>query len=174
VKLNCAAIPNRPCGGERVIWSRKKGAFTGAVIQKIGRLELSDQGTLFFWMKWETSHLRFSQSCCEPWPGAGILNVWASNVITRKVNVRLVAATNRDLEKMVATKEFRNDSSITGLNVFPIRIPPLRDRKEGHSSACQATSSKSSAKEMQKPHRKRFLQLLMKGLTDWDWPGNIR
>jgi formate hydrogenlyase transcriptional activator len=90
---------------------------------------------------------------------------------TRKVNVRFVAATNRDLEKMVADREFRNDLYYR-LNVFPIRIPPLRDRREDIPLLVGYFVQKC-AKQMQK-RIDAIPASLMKGLTAWDWPGNIR
>jgi formate hydrogenlyase transcriptional activator len=90
---------------------------------------------------------------------------------TRKVNVRLVAATNRDLEKMVAEREFRSDLFYR-LNVFPIRIPPLRERKEDIPLLVSYFVQKF-AKQMQK-HIETIPAAVMKGLTTWDWPGNIR
>jgi formate hydrogenlyase transcriptional activator len=90
---------------------------------------------------------------------------------TRKVNVRLVAATNRDLEKMVADREFRNDLYYR-LNVFPIRIPPLRDRREDIPLLVGYFVQKC-AKQMQK-RIDAIPVSMMKGLTAWDWPGNIR
>jgi formate hydrogenlyase transcriptional activator len=90
---------------------------------------------------------------------------------TRKVSVRLVAATNRDLEKMVAAREFRSDLFYR-LNVFPIRIPPLRDRKEDIPLLVSYFVQKY-AKQMQK--KIEFVpSVVMKGLTAWEWPGNIR
>jgi formate hydrogenlyase transcriptional activator len=90
---------------------------------------------------------------------------------TRKVNVRLVAATNRDLEKMVADREFRSDLFYR-LNVFPIRIPPLRERKEDIPLLVRYFAQKF-AKQMQK-HVETIPAAVMKGLTAWNWPGNIR
>ncbi len=90
---------------------------------------------------------------------------------TRKVNVRLVAATNRDLEKMVADREFRNDLYYR-LNVFPIRIPPLRERREDIPLLVGYFVQKC-AKQMQK-RIDTVPVSAMKGLTAWDWPGNIR
>jgi formate hydrogenlyase transcriptional activator len=89
----------------------------------------------------------------------------------RKANVRLVPATNRDLEKMVADKEFRTDLYYR-LNVFPIRIPPLRDRKEDISLLVSHFVQKF-AKEKQKPIE-AIPTAVMKELRTWDWPGNIR
>ena len=91
---------------------------------------------------------------------------------TRKVNVRLIAATNRDLEKMIADREFRSDLYYR-LNVFPIRIPPLEGAQGRYSSAGELLRPKvreADAKEVSR----RFLRQSMKGLTAWEWPGNIR
>jgi formate hydrogenlyase transcriptional activator len=166
VKLNCAAIPTGLVESE--LFGHEKAAFTGAIIQKIGRLELSDQGTLFLDevgdipLEIQPKLLRALQE--REFERLG-------STYTRKVNVRLVAATNRDLEKMVATKEFRNDLYYR-LNVFPIRIPPLRDRKEDIPLLVSYFVQKF-AKEMQK-HIETVPAAVMKGLTNWDWPGNIR
>src|ERR1700741_2054193 len=124
VKLNCAAIPTGLLESE--LFGHEKGAFTGAITQKIGRLELADQGTLFLDevgdipTEIQPKLLRALQE--REFERLGSTH-------TRKVNVRLVAATNRDLEKMVAEREFRSDLFYR-LNVFPIRIPPLRERKD--------------------------------------------
>jgi transcriptional regulator with GAF, ATPase, and Fis domain len=90
---------------------------------------------------------------------------------TRKVNVRLIAATNRDLEKMVADREFRSDLFYR-LNVFPIRIPPLRERR-GDIPLLVSYFVQKFAKQMQK-RIDAIPVAVMKGLTAWDWPGNIR
>jgi formate hydrogenlyase transcriptional activator len=90
---------------------------------------------------------------------------------TRKVNVRLIAATNRDLEKMIAAREFRSDQYYR-LNVFPIRIPPLRERKDDIPLLVSYFVQKC-AKQMQKKIE-TIPAAVMKGLTAWDWPGNIR
>src|SRR4029077_14999352 len=133
-----------------------------------GRLELADQGTLFL------DEVGDIPTEIQP----KLLRVLQEREFerlgrphTRKVNVRLVAATNRDLEKMVANKEFRNDLYYR-LNVFPIRIPPLRDRKEDIPLLVSYFVQKV-AKEMQK-HIETVPAAVMKGLTNWDWPGNIR
>lgn len=93
------------------------------------------------------------------------------SIHTRKVNMRLVAATNRDLEKMVADREFRSDLFYR-LNVFPIRIPPLRERKEDIPLLVSYFVQKF-AKQMQK-RIDSIPVVVMKGLAAWDWPGNIR
>ena len=166
VKLNCAAIPTGLLESE--LFGHEKGAFTGAISQKIGRLELADQGTLFLDevgdipIEIQPKLLRALQE--REFERLGSTH-------TRKVNMRLVAATNRDLETMIANKEFRIDLYYR-LNVFPIRIPPLRDRKEDIPLLVSHFVQKF-AKEMQKPIE-AIPTAVMKGLRTWDWPGNIR
>ena len=166
VKLNCAAIPTGLLESE--LFGHEKGAFTGAIAQKVGRLELGDQGTLFLDEVGDIPNeiqpklLRALQE--REFERLG-------STRTRKVNVRLIAATNRDLEKMVANREFRSDLFYR-LNVFPIRIPPLRDRREDIPLLVSYFVHKF-AKQMQK--RIDVVPIsLMKGLTAWEWPGNIR
>ena len=166
VKLNCAAIPTGLLESE--LFGHEKGAFTGAISQKVGRMELADQGTLFL----------DEVGDIPPEIQPKLLRVLQEREFerlgsthTRKVNVRLVAATNRDLEKMVADREFRNDLYYR-LNVFPIRIPPLRDRREDIPLLVGYFVQKC-AKRMQK-RIEAIPVSVMKGLTAWDWPGNIR
>jgi transcriptional regulator with GAF, ATPase, and Fis domain len=90
---------------------------------------------------------------------------------TRKVNLRLIAATNRDLEKMIVDREFRSDLYYR-LHVFPIRIPPLRERKEDIPQLVRYFAQ-NFAKQMQKKIE-AISPAVMRGLTDWEWPGNIR
>jgi formate hydrogenlyase transcriptional activator len=166
VKLNCAAIPTGLLESE--LFGHEKGAFTGAVTQKIGRLELADHGTLFLDevgdipIEIQPKLLRALQE--REFERLGSTH-------TRKVNVRLVAATNRDLEKMVAAREFRSDLFYR-LNVFPIRIPPLRERKQDIPLLVSFFVQKH-AKQMQK-EIESVPSEVMKGLTAWEWPGNIR
>jgi formate hydrogenlyase transcriptional activator len=166
VKLNCAAIPTGLLESE--LFGHEKGAFTGAITQKLGRLELADQGTLFLDevgdipVEIQPKLLRALQE--REFERLG-------STVTRKVNVRLVAATNRDLETMVASKEFRSDLYYR-LNVFPIRIPPLRERKED-IPVLVSYFVQRFGKEMQK-RIEAIPATVMKGLTAWDWPGNIR
>jgi formate hydrogenlyase transcriptional activator len=166
VKLNCAAIPTGLLESE--LFGHEKGAFTGAISQKVGRMELADQGTLFL------DEVGDIPSEIQP----KLLRVLQEREFerlgsthTRKVNVRLVAATNRDLEEMVADREFRCDLYYR-LNVFPIRIPPLRERKEDIPMLVSYFVQKF-AKQMQK-RIDAIPSLTMKGLIAWDWPGNIR
>jgi formate hydrogenlyase transcriptional activator len=166
VKLNCAAIPTGLLESE--LFGHERGAFTGAISQKTGRLELADQGTLFLDevgdipIEIQPKLLRALQE--REFERLGSTH-------TRKVNVRLVAATNRDLEEMIADKEFRSDLYYR-LNVFPIRIPPLRERKDDIPLLVSHFVQKF-AKEMQKPIE-AISAAVMKGLRTWDWPGNIR
>ena len=166
IKLNCAAIPAGLIESE--LFGHEKGAFTGAITQKVGRMELADQGTLFLDevgdipAEIQPKLLRVLQE--REFERLGSTH-------TRKVNVRIVAATNRDLEKMVADREFRNDLYYR-LNVFPIRIPPLRERREDIPLLVGYFVQKC-AKQMQK-RIEAVPVSVMKGLTAWDWPGNIR
>jgi formate hydrogenlyase transcriptional activator len=166
VKMNCAAIPTGLLESE--LFGHEKGAFTGAIAQKVGRLELADQGTLFLDevgdipIEIQPKLLRALQE--REFERLGSIH-------TRKVNVRLVAATNRDLEEMIAKKEFRSDLYYR-LNVFPIRIPPLRERKEDIPLLVSYFVQKF-AKQMQRKIE-GISPAVMKGLTAWEWPGNIR
>jgi formate hydrogenlyase transcriptional activator len=166
VKLNCAAIPTGLLESE--LFGHEKGAFTGAIIQKVGRMELADQGTLFLDevgdipIEIQPKLLRALQE--REFERLGSTH-------TRRANIRLVAATNRDLEKMIADREFRSDLYYR-LHVFPIRIPPLRERKEDIPQLVSYFVQKF-AKQMQKKIDS-ISPIVMKGLTAWEWPGNIR
>ena len=166
VKLNCAAIPTGLLESE--LFGHEKGAFTGAIIQKAGRMELADQGTLFLDevgdipIDIQPKLLRALQE--KEFERLGSTH-------TRKVNLRLVAATNRNLERMVTDREFRSDLFYR-LNVFPIRIPPLRDRK-GDIPLLAVYFVQKFAKQMQK-RIDSIPVATMKALTAWEWPGNIR
>jgi formate hydrogenlyase transcriptional activator len=150
------------------LFGHEKGAFTGAITQKVGRLELADQGTLFLDevgdipIEIQPKLLRALQE--REFERLGSTH-------TRKVSVRLVAATNRDLEKMVANKEFRSDLYYR-LNVFPIRIPPLRERREDVPLLVSYFVQKF-ANQMQK-RIESVPSVVMRGLTAGEWPGNIR
>jgi formate hydrogenlyase transcriptional activator len=166
VKLNCAAIPTGLLESE--LFGHEKGAFTGAISQKIGRMELADHGTLFLDevgdipVEIQPKLLRALQE--REFERLGSIH-------TRKVDVRLIAATNRDLEQMVADREFRSDLYYR-LNVFPIRIPPLRERRQDIPLLAGYFVQKFS-KQMQKRIDSVPIAV-MKGLTARDWPGNIR
>jgi len=166
VKLNCAAIPTGLFESE--LFGHEKGAFTGAIIQKIGRLELADQGTLFLDevgdvpLEIQAKLLRALQE--REFERLG-------STRTKKVDVRLVAATNRDLENMIETREFRSDLYYR-LNVFPIRIPPLRERREDIPVLARYFAQKF-AQQMEK-RIETIPAATMSALTDWHWPGNVR
>jgi formate hydrogenlyase transcriptional activator len=166
VKLNCAAIPTGLLESE--LFGHERGAFTGAIAQKIGRLELADLGTLFLDevgdipIEIQPKLLRALQE--REFERLG------SNR-TKKVDVRLVAATNRDLEKMMENREFRSDLYYR-LNVFPIRIPPLRDRPEDIPLLVRYFTQKYG-RLMQK-QIESIPAAAMKKLISWHWPGNIR
>jgi formate hydrogenlyase transcriptional activator len=166
VKLNCAAIPTGLLESE--LFGHEKGAFTGAIAQKIGRLELADQGTLFLDEVGDIPN-EIQPKLLRALQEREFERLGSTH--TRKVNVRLVAATNRNLEKMVAEREFRSDLFYR-LNVFPIRIPPLRERKED-IPLLVSFSVQKFAKQMQK-EIESVSSAVMKGLTAWEWPGNIR
>jgi formate hydrogenlyase transcriptional activator len=166
VKLNCAAIPTGLLESE--LFGHERGAFTGAISQKIGRLELADHGSLFLDevgdvpIDVQPKLLRALQE--REFERLGSTH-------TKKVDVRLVAATNRDLEKMIEDREFRSDLYYR-LNVFPIRIPPLRERPEDVPLLVRYFTQKYG-RRMEK-QIESIPAAAMKKLTSWHWPGNIR
>ncbi len=166
VKLNCAAIPTGLLESE--LFGHERGAFTGAVTQKIGRLELADQGTLFLDeigdipLELQPKLLRVLQD--------GEFERLGSTR-TKKVGVRLVAATNRDLDRMIEDRQFRSDLYYR-LNVFPIRVPPLRERPEDIPTLVRYFSQKY-ARRMEK-RIDNIPAIAMRKLTRWHWPGNVR
>jgi formate hydrogenlyase transcriptional activator len=166
VNLNCAAIPT--CLLESEIFGHEKGAFTGAFNRRIGRMELADQGTLFLDevgdipIEVQPKLLRAIQE--REFERLG-------STYTKRVNVRIVAATNRDLRSLIASKEFRSDLFYR-LNVFPIRIPPLRDRKEDIPLLATYFVHKFASQMHKSIHA--IPPCVMEELLTWDWPGNIR
>src|SRR5579862_7081472 len=166
VKLNCAAIPTGLLESE--LFGHEKGAFTGAITQKVGRMELADQGTLFLDevgdipLEIQPKLLRALQE--REFERLG-------STRTRSINVRLIAATNRDLEKMVENREFRSDLYYR-LNVFPIRIPPLRERSEDIPLLVRYFTQRY-ARSMDK-QIESIPASAMKKLCAWHWPGNVR
>ena len=166
VKLNCAAIPTGLLESE--LFGHEKGAFTGAISQKIGRLELADQGTMFLDeigdlpVELQPKILRALQE--KEFERLG-------GTRTIPADIRLIAATNRNLEKMVADREFRSDLYYR-LRVFPIAMPALRERREDIPLLVRYFVTKH-ARRMDK-QIESISPDVMKALTKWDWPGNIR
>jgi len=166
VKLNCAAIPTGLFESE--LFGHEKGAFTGAIGQKLGRLELADQGTLFLDEVGDVP-LEIQPKLLRALQEREFERLGSTR--TKKVDVRLVAATNRNLEEMIWSREFRNDLYYR-LNVFPIRIPPLRERREDIPVLARYFAQKF-AEQMEK-RIETIPAATMRALTEWDWPGNVR
>jgi len=166
VKLNCAAIPTGLFESE--LFGHEKGAFTGAISQKVGRLELADQGTLFLDEVGDVP-LEIQPKLLRALQEREFERLGSTR--TKKVDVRLVAATNRNLDKMIADREFRSDLYYR-LNVFPIRIPPLRERREDIPVLARYFAQKF-AQQMEK-RIETIPSVAMKALMEWDWPGNVR
>jgi PAS domain S-box-containing protein len=166
VKLNCSAIPSGLLESE--LFGHEKGAFTGAIAQKIGRLELAHQGT-FFLDEVGDLPLELQPKILRALQEKEFERVGGTRTIP--VNVRLVAATNRDLAKMVAAGQFRSDLYYR-LRVFPITIPPLRERRDDIPLLVRYFLS-SHSRRMGK-HIETIPAETMQSLTQWSWPGNIR
>jgi formate hydrogenlyase transcriptional activator len=166
VKLNCAAIPTGLLESE--LFGHERGAFTGAISQKAGRLELADQGTLFLDEVGDIP-IEIQPKLLRALQEREFERLGSSR--TQKVDVRLVAATNRDLEQMMENREFRSDLYYR-LNVFPIRIPPLRERPEDIPLLVRYFAQKYS-RRMQK-QIESIPAAAMRKLSTWHWPGNIR
>ena len=166
IKLNCAAIPTGLLESE--LFGHEKGAFTGAVNQKVGRLELADKGTLFLDeigeipMELQPKLLRVLQD--QEFERLG-------GVRTIKVNVRLIAATNRDLAAAVEERQFRSDLFYR-LNVFPIRVPPLRERP-GDIPMLVRYFVQKFARRMGK-NIESIPTEIIREFEQWHWPGNVR
>jgi formate hydrogenlyase transcriptional activator len=166
VRFNCAAIPLGLLESE--LFGHEKGAFTGAVARKIGRFELANQGTLFLDeigdipLELQAKLLRVLQE--REFERLG------SNQ-TQQVNVRLVAATHRDLKQMVNEGKFRSDLYFR-LNIFPISVPPLRERREDIPLLV-----KFFAEDCVSRINRRVESIpasAIRVLTEYDWPGNVR
>jgi formate hydrogenlyase transcriptional activator len=166
VKMNCAAIPSGLLESE--LFGHEKGAFTGAIERKVGRFELAHQGTLFLD---EVGDIPLDLQ-------AKLLRVLQDHEFERlgstrsiKVDVRIVAATNRPLEQMVAERQFRSDLFYR-LNVFPIVLPPLRDRRDDIPRLVHYFVQKFARR------MKRQIDTIpseaMAALCQWPWPGNVR
>jgi formate hydrogenlyase transcriptional activator len=166
IKFNCAAIPHGLLESE--LFGHERGAFTGAVARKLGRFELADQGTLFLDevgeipLELQVKLLRVLQE--QEFERLG-------GTQTQRVNVRLVAATNRNLAEMVSDQEFRSDLYFR-LNVFPIQIPALRERIEDIPLLAE-----HFLKEYSRRMDKRIDTIpesTLERLKQHPWPGNVR
>ena len=166
VKLNCAAIPLGLVESE--LFGHEKGAFTGAIAQKIGRFELANGGTLFLDeirdvpLELQSKLLRVLQE--QEFERLG-------STRTIRVDVRLIAATNRDLREMVADRQFRRDLYYR-LNVFPIVVPPLRERAEDIPALVRHFVSKYA--RLMNKRLESIPSDAMEALRRYAWPGNIR
>ncbi|MGO9088922.1 MAG: PAS domain S-box protein [Candidatus Sulfotelmatobacter sp.] len=166
IKLNCAAVPTGLLESE--LFGHEKGAFTGAVNQKVGRLELADKGTMFLDeigelpLELQPKLLRVLQD--REFERLG-------GIRTLRVDVRVISATNRDLRKDVAEKKFREDLFYR-LNVFPISMPPLRERRSDIPVLIHHFVEKHAVRMSKR------IEIIpdetVKALQNWSWPGNIR
>jgi formate hydrogenlyase transcriptional activator len=166
VKMNCAAIPAGLLESE--LFGHEKGAFTGAIARRIGRLEMAHEGTLFLDEIGDLP-LELQPKILRALQWKEFERVGSTQTIP--VNVRLVTATNRDLAKMVADREFRSDLYYR-LHVFPITIPPLRERRQDIPLLVRYFVDKYSRQLLRKIET--IPPDVMRALTRWDWPGNIR
>ncbi len=166
IKLNCAAIPTGLLESE--LFGHEKGAFTGAVGQKVGRMELADGGTLLLDevgdipLELQPKLLRVLQD--HEFERLG-------GTRTIEVDLRIIAATNRDLAKLIAGHQFRSDLFYR-LNVFPIRVPPLRERR-GDIPILVRYFVRKYALRMAR-NIETIPSESMKALVNWQWPGNVR
>ena len=166
VTVNCAAIPSSLFESE--LFGHERGAFTGANMQRAGRVELADRGTLFLDevgdmpLELQPKLLRTLQEHTYERLGSAR---------TKRVDVRLVAATNCNLEELVEERQFRRDLYYR-LNVFPIRIPPLRERREDIPSLAHHFAQKY-ARRMGK-QIDTIPESTVQKLQRWSWPGNVR
>jgi formate hydrogenlyase transcriptional activator len=166
IKLNCAAIPTGLLESE--LFGHEKGAFTGAVSQKLGRLELADKGTLLLDEIGEIS-LELQPKLLRVLQDQEFERLGGNKTI--RVDVRVIAATNRDLIRAVEEKEFRGDLFYR-LHVFPLHLPALRDRREDIPMLIRHFVEKCSARL----HKRIDIvpDEAIEAMKRWSWPGNIR
>jgi formate hydrogenlyase transcriptional activator len=166
IKVNCAAIPTGLLESE--LFGHEKGAFTGAINQKIGRMELADKGTFFLDEVGEIP-LELQPKLLRALQDQEFERLGSNR--TQHVNTRVIAATNRDLNKSVNEGRFRNDLFYR-LNVFPIHVPPLRERTHDIPMLVRYFVQKIS-RRMNK-HIDTIPTETMNALVNWHWPGNVR
>ena len=166
VKVNCAALPANLIESE--LFGHEKGAFTGAVARKIGRFELADGGTIFLDEIGDLS-LELQSKLLRVLQEGEFERV--GNPQTTKVDVRIISATNRDLEKAIEDGSFREDLYYR-LNVFPIQSPPLRERKEDIPILARHFIKKFAIRTGKKIET--VPQKVMDALQGYHWPGNVR
>lgn len=167
VDVNCAAIPSELMESE--LFGHEKGSFTGATQQRIGKFEQAHEGTLFLDEIGDMS----------PSAQAKVLRALQESVITRvggnesiTVNVRVVAATNKDLQEEISEGRFREDL-FHRLNVIPVHVPPLKERRSDIPLLAQKFLDDLAAKEIHFAGKK-FTDAAMEKLTTMNWPGNVR
>ena len=166
ITLHCAAIPTGLLESE--LFGHEKGAFTGAVTQKVGRLELADKGTLFLDEIGEIP-LELQPKLLRVLQDHEFERLGGTRTI--KVDLRLISATNRDLARSVAEKEFRSDLFYR-LNVFPIRMPSLHERREDIPLLVRYFVQKFS--HQMSRGIESISSDIMSALVNWHWPGNVR
>src|SRR5437667_11054340 len=166
VKINCAAIPSGLLESE--LFGHERGAFTGAIVQKIGRFEVAEGGTLFLDEVGEIP-LELQPKLLRVLQEQEFERVGGTRTI--KVDVRLVAATNRDLARLVEEQRFRDDLYYR-LNVFPIHVPPLRERPEDIPALVRFFVQRL-ARPMNR-HVEVVPSEALKALRRYAWPGNVR
>ncbi|HEX9129525.1 MAG TPA: sigma-54 dependent transcriptional regulator, partial [Gemmatimonadaceae bacterium] len=166
VEVNCAAIPGELIESE--LFGHMKGSFTGAISDRAGKFEQANKGTLFLD---EIGDMSLAAQ-------AKVLRVLQDNVITRiggakpiSVDVRVIAATNKTLENEIAAGKFREDLYYR-LNVVPIHVPPIRERREDIPTLAQYFAATLSAREGIPP--RTFTEDALERLSSLDWPGNVR
>ena len=166
IKLNCAAIPTGLLESE--LFGHEKGAFTGAITQKVGRIELADKGTLFLDEVGEIP-LELQPKLLRVLQDQEFERLGSSRTI--KVDIRLIAATNRDLAKSVSTHEFRSDLFYR-LHVFPVQLPSLRDRERDIPLLVRYFVQKFASRMNKQIDT--IPEEAMRALQSWIWPGNVR
>jgi transcriptional regulator with GAF, ATPase, and Fis domain len=166
IKVNCAAVPRELYESE--FFGHTRGAFTGALRDRAGRFELADQGTLFLDEVGEIP-LELQAKLLRVLQEGELERVGEER--TRRVNVRLVTATNRDLRAEAEAGRFRQDLYYR-LSVFPVELPPLRKRKED-IPLLAGTFLRASARKLGRPTPRLTLAVVQR-LQQYDWPGNVR